>query len=377
MHARPPEALAAPLRTCPSSPCSPTGRMRERERRHRRRSRPALRRARRRRAGANHYSADLGPFRLKWERHTEFTRYKFIVAGRRRRPVRRAGDRRRSGRTGWRRCPGEVIAAAHVALLPHGRRRRPSTTRIAGAAVRRQRAGRRRVAGGAAAAFTDFRIHADGFSRLLVHDRGMTPRQAGRTVQRLLEIDTYRILALLALPVAAELAPFLTRCEHELAEITKRLTGAARAGRAGAARPADPAGGRDREPRSATRISASAPPPPTTSWCGGASPSCARTGSRGCRPSASSPSGGWRPAMATCRAVPRARRPCPQRVARATQLLSTRVEITRERQNQAVLASMNRRAQAAAAAAADRRGPLGGGDHLLRGRAGRLRRQGR
>ena len=28
--------------------------------------------------GASHYSADLGPFRVKWERHTEFTRYKFI-----------------------------------------------------------------------------------------------------------------------------------------------------------------------------------------------------------------------------------------------------------------------------------------------------------
>jgi uncharacterized membrane-anchored protein len=34
-----------------------------------------------------------------------------------------------------------------------------------------------------------------------------------------------------------------------------------------------------------------------------------------------------------------------QRVARATQLLSTRVDITRERQNQALLASMERRAR--------------------------------
>ncbi len=35
-----------------------------------------------------------------------------------------------------------------------------------------------------------------------------------------------------------------------------------------------------------------------------------------------------------------------ERVARATQLLSTRVDVTRERQNQAVLESMNRRAAA-------------------------------
>src|SRR4051794_403006 len=28
-----------------------------------------------------HFTADLGPFRLKWERHTEFIRYTFIVEG--------------------------------------------------------------------------------------------------------------------------------------------------------------------------------------------------------------------------------------------------------------------------------------------------------
>lgn len=42
-------------------------------------------------------------------------------------------------------------------------------------------------------------------------------------MQRLLEIDPYRILALLALPQARELTPFPTRCEAELAEITTAL----------------------------------------------------------------------------------------------------------------------------------------------------------
>ncbi|MCA3328781.1 MAG: DUF3422 family protein, partial [Roseomonas sp.] len=31
--------------------------------------------------GANHYSADFGPFRLKWERHGEFRRFMVVVAG--------------------------------------------------------------------------------------------------------------------------------------------------------------------------------------------------------------------------------------------------------------------------------------------------------
>ncbi len=50
--------------------------------------------------------------------------------------------------------------------------------------------------------------------------------------------------------------------------------------------------------------------------------------------------------MNTCRAAAARQESLSQRVARATQLLSTRVDVTREKQNQAVLESMNRRAAA-------------------------------
>lgn len=48
--------------------------------------------------------------------------------------------------------------------------------------------------------------------------------------------------------------------------------------------------------------------------------------------------------MSTCRSIAARQDSLSDRVARATQLLSTRVDLTRERQNQAVLESMNRRA---------------------------------
>jgi len=50
------------------------------------------------------------------------------------------------------------------------------------------------------------------------------------------------------------------------------------------------------------------------------------------------------PAMSTCQAVGGRQDSISRRVARASQLLATRVEITREGQSQALLASMNRRA---------------------------------
>ena len=51
------------------------------------------------------------------------------------------------------------------------------------------------------------------------------------------------------------------------------------------------------------------------------------------------------PAMATCDSVASRQVDFSERVGRASRLLSTRVDIVREKQNQALLASMNRRAR--------------------------------
>jgi uncharacterized membrane-anchored protein len=79
------------------------------------------------------------------------------------------------------------------------------------------------VSGGAAVAWTDFREHGDGFGRRLIHDISLTPRQAGRLVQRLLEIGTYQLLALLTLPVAREAAAALSDADRELEAIIAEM----------------------------------------------------------------------------------------------------------------------------------------------------------
>jgi uncharacterized membrane-anchored protein len=100
---------------------------------------------------------------------------------------------------GWlKSLKGEVLVANHVELLPAPRGKldeeKLSQKYFAGNPLVGSA-----VSGGAGRAFTDFRIHADGFGRMLVQHSAMTPRQRGRTVQRLLEVDTYRVLALLTL----------------------------------------------------------------------------------------------------------------------------------------------------------------------------------
>ncbi|MBI4273642.1 MAG: DUF3422 domain-containing protein [Rhizobiales bacterium] len=70
---------------------------------------------------------------------------------------------------------------------------------------------------------TDFQADPSGFVRILVVDRGLGAERAGALVQRVLELETYRTLALLGLPEAQRLAPAIGRIERRLAEVTEEM----------------------------------------------------------------------------------------------------------------------------------------------------------
>jgi uncharacterized membrane-anchored protein len=71
--------------------------------------------------------------------------------------------------------------------------------------------------------WTDFLIQSDGFSRFVVRDVGLREQQAGRLVQRVLEIETYRMMALPGLPHAQQATPILNVIEGELAMLTAAM----------------------------------------------------------------------------------------------------------------------------------------------------------
>ncbi|WMC12379.1 DUF3422 domain-containing protein [Oceanimonas pelagia] len=72
--------------------------------------------------------------------------------------------------------------------------------------------------------WTDFFPREDsGLVRVLVEDRGLQLRQAGRLLQRICEIETYRHVALLALPLANEVVPVINQLETELVELSTRV----------------------------------------------------------------------------------------------------------------------------------------------------------
>lgn len=154
--------------------------------------------------------------RLRFEAHGEFTTYTVYVPGAGAAPF--AAPAAASLPAGWLAgVPGRTIAAAHAELLPWGPEPPPRELLTAcfgpGVVVGSE------IGDGAGLAFTDFRLHDDGCGRFLVLDRELTPRQAGRMVQRLLEIETYRMMALLALPVARAQWPRTAAIERRLTEL--------------------------------------------------------------------------------------------------------------------------------------------------------------
>jgi uncharacterized membrane-anchored protein len=73
----------------------------------------------------------------------------------------------------------------------------------------------------AARIWSDFRLHADGFGRLLIHDRSLSGSDTVRLVQQLQELGNYRNMALLGLPVAQSLASELSVLEGKLAGLAQ------------------------------------------------------------------------------------------------------------------------------------------------------------
>ncbi len=293
---------------------------------------------------AGYLALDFGAFRLKWERHTEFSRYVFVVDGADGEPFARPAID--AVPADWvRALPGRVIYAAHAEIIAAATCDPPDLARLSASGFGDRPLVGSQIADDTAIALTDFRVDDAGYSRLLLVDRGLTPAQAGRAVQALLEVDLYRMLALLAFPVARELSPLLSRDERELSGIANELVRA------------DPAG----EPVLLDRLTSLQAQieryEADHHYRFGAAEAYYEIVQRRLAQLREQRLGAlqtWQefmerrlaPAMNTCSAAMARLESLSQRVTRATQLLSTRIGITRELQNQQLLESMNQRAAA-------------------------------
>jgi uncharacterized membrane-anchored protein len=166
---------------------------------------------------------------LKWERHTEFSRY-FLVQALPEGAALGACDPELLSHLvlppDWLAAiPGRTLAAINLAML-HGDLNEPQKT----LALARTWLGEHAVVAsqmgnnGHSLVVTDFMLRENGFERMLVvAPADTTETRAGRVSQRLLEIETYRLMALRGLPVAKQLGPLLSESERQLANITAQM----------------------------------------------------------------------------------------------------------------------------------------------------------
>ena len=172
--------------------------------------------------GASHVSSDMDGLHLRWEKHGEFhtcTFWKQLAAV----PEGFAPLPIDDVPAEWRRgLPGQWLVGLHVLVKPALTPRHELPPLVRSMLNEDSLVGAR-VMDGSADVYTDFRLYGDGFARWVVVAGDMTPRRLGRLVQRLQEIETYRMMALLGLPVAREVGGALVGAERDLADVAERI----------------------------------------------------------------------------------------------------------------------------------------------------------
>ncbi|MCB8838435.1 DUF3422 family protein [Aurantimonas sp. VKM B-3413] len=283
---------------------------------------------------ARTHSFAFGKGRLRWERHTEFCTYSYEGP-----PPARFGDPVEGHPFGAEfEPPGPLIAGVHLELRPHDEAGR------AGLEVFDRTSFCFSVMeAGLAHAATDFRQDGDGLTRILVLDDGLPPARAGALAMRLVEIEIYRTLALLGLPLAHSVGPQVQALEGRLMGITQEMKGGTEDSRLLL----------QEITLAAAEVEASAA---SVLYRFGASRAYDEIVRERLVAVAEQPIAGqesWTaflkrrmaPAMRTCRAIEERQANLSEKLSRAANLLRTRIDVELEHQNRDLLASMDRRAR--------------------------------
>ncbi len=294
----------------------------------------------------SHYFGDFGDFKLKWERHTEFVTYTLIVERENGAEMFVDNPHRFFPEAWMQKTTGQILTSCFLEVTG------PLTLKDTEKFVtheffkyfKDESLAVNYVLGKEAAVASDFTIDADGHIRLAILAIGQVgENRLGRIVQRLLEIETYKSMAMLTLPVARDIFA-------KVGDLNSDLTDAVHAVAEGE--------GTTQE-RLDALLSVSAKIEYLQSQSayrfGGAEAYNAILIQRikvlreeriqGRQTFSEFMMRRFDPAMRTCTSAQKRLRDISMRAARATDLLATRVTVRTNEQNRAVLHQMDKRAQ--------------------------------
>ena len=284
---------------------------------------------------ANHHAMAWGQGTLRWERHTEFSTYFWDGPA----PEQFGGEVAIHPFGDGFSPPGSLISGIRLEIRADSPETREAIKVFDPTSLCYSE-----IKNGQAILVTDFRQNGDGLTQILVIDRGMTEAGTGALIQRLLDIETYRTLAMVGLPLAQSLSPEIRRTEDGLTAITQRMKENVREEA-------------DDMLAEITRLAADLEAGAALSlYRFGASRAYYGIVQERIRTLAETAVPGYEtigtflerrlaPAMRTCQSVEERQANLSRKLARATALLRSWVDVELERQNSALLNSMDRRAK--------------------------------
>lgn len=175
---------------------------------------------------ADHHSVDLGKVQLKWERHTEFVTYTLFSKGVSDDPF--GGDLSANFPRDWlEQSPGPLMTS--LLLRIEGPMTIKKAETMANVEFQDWFVGESLaqsfVLDREAVIASDFRIDAGGHTRFALLAIGQVgQRRLGRIVQRLIEIETYKTMAMLTLPVAKDVFAKLGPLNTEISDVVRSLS---------------------------------------------------------------------------------------------------------------------------------------------------------
>ena len=292
--------------------------------------------------GASYLSIDLGGLRLRWEKHTEFHTYTFWRLPRETPPSFDDTAVRDVPADWLAALPGEWLVGLHLLVTPLDEAPAEALARslldpdtLVGSSV----------SDAQAQIYTDFRLDAEGYARQVVRAGAINPRRLGRTVQRLLEVETYRMVALLGLPVARQVAATLHDAERDLAQVAAEIQSAAQAEEPELLRQLTQLAGRVEGLYAHTHARFSA----SSAYFELVQQRIAELREQrhaGLQMLGEFMERRLAPAMQTCAWAARRQQALSERIARISTLLRTRVEIEQQQNSQGLLDAMNKRQKA-------------------------------
>ncbi len=172
--------------------------------------------------GATHYAGQIGRHWLKWEQHTEFVTYTAISHNVSERAFNPA-DFEVFPPDWLMTSPGQRITSAMVRVVP-----RPddeTVTTMLPDWFEPESLAVSVILDGAAICASDFRIDPAGHMRFaLFVAEGTGKRRIGRIIQRLCEIETYKAMSMLGFARVKKLSPVIGKLDQKLTKLMVEMT---------------------------------------------------------------------------------------------------------------------------------------------------------